>query len=71
MEQTRQLAEDIIRHLENKDDLFIPQYEEVFKGVLERYHNDFRLYGLQSFDYKVASGRVNREMLDSAVKNKK
>ena len=71
LEQTRQLAEDIIRHLENKDDLFIPQYEEVFKGVLERYHNDFRLYGLQSFDYKDASGRVNREMLDSAVKNKK
>ena len=33
---TRPLACDIIQHLEQKDDLFIPQYEEVFKNVLQR-----------------------------------
>ena len=55
---TSQLAEQIIAHLESKDDLFIPQYEEVFKYVLERYRDDFRKEGLHSYDYKVNSGRV-------------
>ena len=55
---TSQLAEQIIAHVEAKDDLFIPQYDEVFKQVLERYHNDFRQEGLHSYDYKVNSGRI-------------
>ncbi|MCD8202181.1 MAG: SDR family NAD(P)-dependent oxidoreductase [Prevotella sp.] len=46
------LATEIIRHLENKDDLFIPQYDEIFKNVLLRYHNDFRAEGLHSYEYK-------------------
>ena len=55
---TEGLAKDIIRHLECKDDLFIPQYEEVFKTVLQRYHDDFRAEGRHSYDYKLNSGRV-------------
>lgn len=55
---TRDLANDIISHLQAKDDLFIPQYDEVFCHVLQRYHDDFRKEGLHSYDYKVASGRV-------------
>lgn len=56
--QTEKLGREIIAHLEAKDDLFIPQYEEVFKAVLERYHEDFRKEGIHSFDYKVQSGRI-------------
>ena len=56
--QTRALAEDVVVHLEQKDDLFIPQYDEVFKNVLERYHEDFRAEGRHSYEYKVNSGRV-------------
>ncbi|MBQ9665437.1 MAG: SDR family oxidoreductase [Bacteroidaceae bacterium] len=52
------LAQDIIAHLERKEDLFIPQYEEVYHHVLERYHADFRAEGIHSYDYKVQSGRV-------------
>ena len=55
---TAPMANDIIEHLEAKDDLFIPQYDEIFKNVLERYHNDFRAEGLHSYDYKIKSGRV-------------
>ena len=55
---TAPMAKAIIEHLEAKDDLFIPQYEEVFKGVLERYHSDFRAEGEHSYDYKLKSGRV-------------
>ena len=58
LQQTKQLASEIIDHLNNKDDLFIPQYEEIFKEVLNRYHKDFRAEGSHSYDYKIASGRV-------------
>lgn len=57
--QTASLASDIIAHLKAKDDLFIPQYEEVFKHVLARYHEDFRAEGIHSYEYKIASGRVS------------
>lgn len=56
--QTESLANEIINHVEIKDDLFIPQYEEVFKKVLERYHSDFRKEGIHSYEYKIESGRV-------------
>ena len=55
---TKPLANEIVKHMKNKDDLFIPQYEEVFKAVLERYHNDFRKEGIHSYDYKLNSGRL-------------
>lgn len=58
LSETEELAADIIQHIEDKDDLFIPRYDEVFHVVLERYHADFREEGLHSYDYKIKSGRV-------------
>lgn len=55
---TAPMANAIIEHLEARDDLFIPQYDEIFKNVLERYHTDFRAEGEHSYDYKRNSGRV-------------
>lgn len=55
---TAPMANAIINRLEAKDDLFIPQYEDVYKCVLERYHADFRAEGEHSYDYKLNSGRV-------------
>ncbi len=55
---TAPIANAIIGHLENKDDLFIPEYDTVFNDVLERYHKDFRAEGLRSYDYKTKSGRI-------------
>lgn len=55
---TAPMANAIIGHLDAKDDLFIPQYEDVFKNVLERYHSDFRAEGEHSYEYKVNSGRI-------------
>ena len=56
--QTTVLANEIIRNLETKNDLFIPQYEEVFKHVLARYQADFREEGRHSYEYKINSGRI-------------
>lgn len=55
---TTELAQQIITHLEAKDDLFIPQYEEVYQEVLRRYHEDFRAEGRHSYEYKLQSGRM-------------
>ena len=51
------LSNDIIAHLEAKDDLFIPKYDEIFHEVLNRYHDDFRKEGAHSYDYKLNSKR--------------
>lgn len=50
---TSPIAKDIISEMEKKNDLFIPQYEEVFKDVLQRYQDDFRKEGAHSYDYKL------------------
>lgn len=60
LSQTSVLAKDIIQHLEAKDDLFIPQFKEIFQQVLKRYHDDFRREGLHSYDYKINSGRLKK-----------
>ena len=55
---TTPMAQAIIAEMEKKKDLFIPQYEEVFKTVLQRYQEDFRKEGAHSYDYKLRSGRM-------------
>ena len=58
LEMVRPLAREIIDNLLSKNDLFIPDYDNVFRHVLERYHADFRAEGTHSYEYKVKSGRV-------------
>ena len=53
------LATTIVEKLFNREVLFIPEYEEVFKSVLERYHDDPHEYGLHSYKYKIESGRLD------------
>ena len=53
------LAKDILAHIFNRDTLFVPQYDEIFKAVLERYHDNPHEYGLQSYQYKKESGRLD------------
>ena len=55
------LAGEIIEHMFRRDTLFIPNYEETFKAVLERYHNDAHEYGLHSYNYKQQSGRQDNQ----------
>lgn len=37
----------------------MPQYKEVFKEVLSRYHDDFRAEGVHSYEYK-KQNRMNQ-----------
>ncbi len=56
---TEPLAKEILSRLFNRETRYIPQYEEIYKAVLERYHNDPHEYGMHSFEYKKRSGRLD------------
>lgn len=56
-ELTKDLAQEIIARTEKHEILFIPQYEEVFKSVIERYQKDAHLFGKDSYQYKLQ--RIN------------
>ena len=58
LNQLQGLVGDILAHLEAKDDLFIPLYDEIYKTVLQRYHDDFRKEGNHSYEYKLNSNRL-------------
>lgn len=58
---TGPLAENIINYIFNRSCLFIPQYDEVFKDVLNRYNNDPHEYGIHSYEYKKNSGRLDNQ----------
>lgn len=51
-ELTKALAEEIVRRSELHEELFIPQYEDVYKGVLARYVKDAHQFGKESFLFK-------------------
>lgn len=57
-ELTKDLATEIIERTKKRERLFIPQYEEVFKGVVERYHADAHKFGVESYWYKKNQGRL-------------
>ena len=58
LDMLNELSSEIIKALDAKCDLYIPQYEEIYKTVLQRYHDDFREEGRHSYEYKLKSGRI-------------
>ncbi len=53
------LTSEIIIKMRNREQLFIPDYENVYKNVLDRYNSDPHKFGIESYDYKINSGRIN------------
>ena len=53
------LAEQIIEHLFKRNSVFIPEYDEIYKKVIERYRQDPHEYGLHSMKYKKESDRLD------------
>ena len=56
---TRNLAIEIVDRLYSRETLYIPDYEKTYKGVIDRYNNDSHKFGLDSYEYKIQSGRIN------------
>jgi short-subunit dehydrogenase len=61
LSQLTDLGTRILSEMEQKNDLFIPQYDTVYQEVLRRYHEDFRAEGRHSYDYKLNSGRITKQ----------
>jgi len=59
IELLQSLAAEILGRMKNRIACFIPRYDEVYSEVLDRYRKDSRQFGLESYDYKIKSGRVN------------
>ncbi|MGX7126898.1 SDR family NAD(P)-dependent oxidoreductase [Enterococcus viikkiensis] len=52
------LAESIITNMYKRKELFIPDID-VYTDVLKRYKSDSHKFGIDSYEYKVESGRIN------------
>lgn len=59
--KTEILAVDIIRHMRDRETLFVPSYDDVYKGVIDRYRKNPIEFGLSSYDYKLKSNRINHK----------
>ncbi len=53
------LGEQIVTRLLAGDTLFIPDYDAVYKQVLDRYQEDGHAFGMESYQYKKQSGRAS------------
>lgn len=53
------LASKILNYLRNKESIFIPNYNEKFKSVIDSYHNNPHTFGLNSYNYKLQSSRID------------
>lgn len=53
-----ELSREILNRMYDRQILFIPQYEEIFKNVIARYMENSHEFGLSSYEYKLNSGRV-------------
>ena len=56
---TADLARAIVERMAARETLYIPEYDTIYKGVLERYHTNPHKFGLDSCRYKLESGRMN------------
>ena len=59
LELLEPLASKIVSKLFSSTELYIPQYKETFKEVIESYQADPHEYGFHSYQYKKDSGRVD------------
>lgn len=56
-----ELAEEILKRMLGRGTRFIPQYEEVYKNVIDRNAQNPHLFGMESYRYKMESGRVRTD----------
>ena len=58
LEKLNFVAEEFIQAIFNKEKLYIPKYKEVYKNVIEKYYFFPDNFGIESYDYKLKSGRI-------------
>lgn len=61
LQMTQELAKLILNNMEQKCEVLIPEYETIYKTVIERYNENPRKYGLESYEYKVSGNRITEK----------
>ena len=59
--QVSEVADSILEKAFNRETLYIPQYNEVYKGVIDRYHANPQEFAKLSYEYKINSGRYSNK----------
>lgn len=52
------LADEILKNLLERKTLYIPQWDEIYKGVVKRYNDDPEKFADDSYRYKEENGRM-------------
>ena len=58
---TSGLAREILKRIFRSEELYIPDYDEIYKGVIERYNKNPHEFGISSYKYKKDNGRIVNE----------
>ncbi len=53
------ITNEMLDKMYNRETLYIPQYEEIYKDVIERYRKNPLEYGVHSYKYKIGQGRIS------------
>lgn len=56
-----QLSDELLDNMFNRKELFIPQYDEIFKDVIARYENNHMKFGEESYKYKMEKDRISKK----------
>lgn len=56
--ELQRLASDIICAMTNHDEVLIPEYDSIFKNVIERYHKNPHQFSEESYKYKIEGNRL-------------
>ena len=52
-------SKEILNSIFNRNTIYIPDYEDIYKDIINNYCKDNYKFGLESYDYKINSNRIN------------
>jgi len=53
------LTQSMLQKMWKRETLYIPDYDNIYKKVIERYHTNALQFGVESYQYKKESGRLS------------
>ena len=61
LNQIKDIAQNIIEKMKNSETNYIPDYDNIYKGVIERYISNPHKFGLESYEYKIKNNREDNK----------
>lgn len=53
------LTKSMLQQMKARETLYIPEYDTIYRGVIERYRANPLKFGVESYQYKMDSGRIS------------